>query len=341
MAEARRLVGDVPNVTLHDIPTNDAWMRDHGPTVSGRTAGRRAGAGRLGLQRLGRKVSAVRSRQPRAAAQLPRSLGATPIRARHRAGRRRRRCQRQGTLLTTEQCLLSRIATRSSRRATDRATIWPTICACRHVIWLGEGIVGDDTDGHIDELARFVGPRTVVAAVEEDPADENYRAAARQPASRLQRRPTKTAAAGVVALPMPRPMFFNDAAAAGQLREFLHRQRRGDRAAIRRPGRRRGLEILARLFPDRRDQRPCRPWIWPGDWARSTASRSSRPEPISPAPSRFQELLRRLAHHGGVGLDARPAFESDHGLVDDHAQAVDGRTAAVAGLAQKVWCRAG
>jgi agmatine deiminase len=44
------------------------------------------------------------------------------------------------------------------------------------VIWLGRGIVGDDTDGHIDELARFVAPRVVVAAKEEDPADENYEA---------------------------------------------------------------------------------------------------------------------------------------------------------------------
>ena len=42
------------------------------------------------------------------------------------------------------------------------------------VLWLGEGIEGDDTDGHIDELARFVGPRTVVAALEDDPTDENY-----------------------------------------------------------------------------------------------------------------------------------------------------------------------
>jgi agmatine deiminase len=46
--------------------------------------------------------------------------------------------------------------------------------AARNVIWLGEGIVGDDTDGHIDELARFVGPRTVVCVVEQDPRDVNY-----------------------------------------------------------------------------------------------------------------------------------------------------------------------
>ena len=45
----------------------------------------------------------------------------------------------------------------------------------KKVLWLGEGIEGDDTDGHIDELARFVGPRTVVAAWEENSDDFNYR----------------------------------------------------------------------------------------------------------------------------------------------------------------------
>ena len=64
------------------------------------------------------------------------------------------------------------IAIRTGREQKSNVT-WPIIAA-RNVIWLGDGIVGDDTDGHIDELARFVGPRCVVAAVEDDPADENY-----------------------------------------------------------------------------------------------------------------------------------------------------------------------
>jgi agmatine deiminase len=44
----------------------------------------------------------------------------------------------------------------------------------RHVLWLGEGIAGDDTDGHIDDLARFINPTTIATAVEDDPKDENY-----------------------------------------------------------------------------------------------------------------------------------------------------------------------
>ena len=66
--EAESLVGDLPDVTLHDIPTNDVWARDHGPMFLAGPPGSAAGAGRLGVQRLGRQVSALRSRQRGAAA---------------------------------------------------------------------------------------------------------------------------------------------------------------------------------------------------------------------------------------------------------------------------------
>ena len=69
----------------------------------------------------------------------------------------------QGAVLTTEQCLLNTNRNPALSRA-DVERYLADYGVGRHVIWLGEGIVGDDTDGHIDELARFVGPRTVVAA---------------------------------------------------------------------------------------------------------------------------------------------------------------------------------
>ena len=49
-----------------------------------------------------------------------------------------------------------------------------TYLGVTHVLWLGDGIAGDDTDGHIDDLARFVTPHTIVTVVEDDPADDNY-----------------------------------------------------------------------------------------------------------------------------------------------------------------------
>jgi agmatine deiminase len=78
-----------------------------------------------------------------------------------------------GTLLTTEACLLHP----NRNPELDRTQIESYLCdylGVSQILWLGEGIVGDDTDGHIDDLARFVDERTIVTIVEPDPADENY-----------------------------------------------------------------------------------------------------------------------------------------------------------------------
>jgi agmatine deiminase len=79
----------------------------------------------------------------------------------------------RGTLLTTEACLLNQ----NRNPELTKAQIEKYLCdyfGVTTVLWLGDGIVGDDTDGHIDDLARFVNPRTVVTVVEEDSADANY-----------------------------------------------------------------------------------------------------------------------------------------------------------------------
>jgi agmatine deiminase len=79
----------------------------------------------------------------------------------------------RGTLLTTEACLLN--PNRNPRLT--RAEIEERLAAflgVRSIVWLGDGIVGDDTDGHVDDLTRFVDARTVVTAVEDDPADPNH-----------------------------------------------------------------------------------------------------------------------------------------------------------------------
>ena len=79
----------------------------------------------------------------------------------------------RGTLLTTEACLLNP----NRNPQLDRAEIEGYLrdyLGVTKILWLGDGIAGDDTDGHVDDLTRFVDERTVVTAVESDPADENY-----------------------------------------------------------------------------------------------------------------------------------------------------------------------
>ncbi|MBA4147817.1 MAG: agmatine deiminase family protein [Verrucomicrobia bacterium] len=79
----------------------------------------------------------------------------------------------RGTVLTTEACLLNP----NRNPHLSKTEIEKYLCdylGCTNVLWLGDGIIGDDTDGHIDDLTRFVNPTTVVTIVEKDPADENY-----------------------------------------------------------------------------------------------------------------------------------------------------------------------
>jgi agmatine deiminase len=76
------------------------------------------------------------------------------------------------------------------------------------ILWLGDGIVGDDTDGHIDDLSRFVGPRTVVTAIEDDPADANFAALQEnlrrlETMTDLESRPLE-----IVPIPMPPPVVY-------------------------------------------------------------------------------------------------------------------------------------
>ena len=78
-----------------------------------------------------------------------------------------------GTVVTTEQCLLNP----NRNPDLDRTGIeWymKEYLGCSHVIWLKEGIAGDDTDGHVDDIARFINDTTILCAHEEDPDDENY-----------------------------------------------------------------------------------------------------------------------------------------------------------------------
>jgi agmatine deiminase len=79
----------------------------------------------------------------------------------------------EGTLLTTEACLLNKNRNPELSREEIEGYLRDYL-GVEQILWLGEGIVGDDTDGHIDDLTRFVDARTLVTIVEDDPADDNY-----------------------------------------------------------------------------------------------------------------------------------------------------------------------
>lgn len=203
--QKRGITGDV---RLHRFPTNDAWCRDHGAIFVVRPGGDaplaaihcdynawggkyppfdrdvlipKRMAGTLGVPRFaGGLVLEGGSIEPNGA----------------------------GAMLTTEQCLLNPNRNpQLDRDAIERRL--RDLFGITQVLWLGDGIVGDDTDGHIDDLARFVARDSVVTVIEDNAADENYQPLQDNRARLERMRLADGSPLRIVELPMPAPKYFD------------------------------------------------------------------------------------------------------------------------------------
>ncbi len=115
----------------------------------------------------------------------------------------------RGTLLTTEECLLSPVQARNPGMSRhDLEGLFREHLGVTHVLWLNRGIAGDDTHGHVDDLARFVNPTTVVTVVEDDPADANHRPLRENLTLLRKMKDQNGRALRVETLPMPEPVYF-------------------------------------------------------------------------------------------------------------------------------------
>ena len=170
----------------------------------------------------------------------------------------------RGTLITTEECLLSDVQQRNP--GVSREQIEETFAdylGIEKVIWLERGIAGDDTHGHVDDITRFVGPRTVVTAYEPDPDDPNH-----EPLSENFRWLKKsTDQAGkplkVVKLPMPSPVLFEDQRLPASYANFYIANKLVLVPIFGDPNDRAALDTLAEVFPDREVIGVyCRDFVW-------------------------------------------------------------------------------
>jgi len=157
-----------------------------------------------------------------------------------------------GLMLTTEECLLSDIQARNPGfTAADYEGLFRQYFGIQKVLWLGRGIAGDDTHGHIDDLARFVAPTVVVTVVEPNPQDENYRPLQEN----LERLRGMTDVKGkrleVVELPMPDPVWFAERRLPASYANFYIANHRVLVPTFNAPQDRQALGILAELFPGR------------------------------------------------------------------------------------------
>jgi agmatine deiminase len=157
-----------------------------------------------------------------------------------------------GLLLTTEECLLSDVQQRNpGLTRADYERLFADYLGVRKVLWLGRGIAGDDTHGHIDDLARFVGPRSVVTVVEEDRGDVNFEPLQEN----LYRLRSMTDMDGrpleIHTLPMPAPLYFAGQRLPASYANFYIANTCVLVPTFNDPNDRRALTILAALFPER------------------------------------------------------------------------------------------
>lgn len=116
----------------------------------------------------------------------------------------------QGSLLTTEECLLSDVQARNLGLTREELeSVFARYLGVTNTLWLKNGIAGDDTHGHVDDLARFVDPQTVVIAIEGDRGDANYEPTQENYELLRTMKDQNGKPLRVIALPMPEPVFFD------------------------------------------------------------------------------------------------------------------------------------
>ena len=158
----------------------------------------------------------------------------------------------QGTMLTTEECLLSEVQQRNpgvSRKQLDQA--FHDYLAIDQVIWLGRGIAGDDTHGHVDDITRFVAPSTILTAVEPNPKDANHEPLTENLARLKAARTLDGKQFTIVELPLPRPVVFCKQRLPASYANFYIANGVVLVPTFHDPQDRIALGILAELFPDR------------------------------------------------------------------------------------------
>ena len=222
-AEARAALDGLPNerLTFHEIPTNEPWCRDHGPIFLTRAEEPRLAVVDWDYNAWGGKYPPhdLDDVVPtRVAAELglpvfyPRMIlegGSIEVNG-------------AGALLTSESCLLNpnRNPQLSREQIEQRLRDYLGV---REILWLGDGIEGDDTDGHIDDLTRFVSERTVVTVVESNEADANFAPLQENLATPAEPN-DKRRAAGNYRTPDAGADSAGRSAAPSELRQFLYRE---------------------------------------------------------------------------------------------------------------------
>ena len=271
-AEARDVLHGLPmeRISFNLVPTNEPWCRDHGPIFVTRDVDPKSATGRIRRGELavvdwdynawGNKYPPFDLDEvvPTRVAEIldipvfyPGMIlegGAIDVNG-------------AGALLTTESCLLNKNRNPSLSRDEIEQRLRDYL-GVRDILWLGDGIAGDDTDGHIDDLARFVSEKTVITAIEENQSDENYEPL-QENLARLQAMKINGRGTEVLTVPMPKKIMREGLRMPATYANFYIANSCVLVPTFADPADEAALSILRECFPNRRVIGiDCRELIW-------------------------------------------------------------------------------
>jgi agmatine deiminase len=255
----RRAGANLDRVSFHQWPTNRSWTRDSGPIFV------RNSEGKVGItnwhfngwakyanwqldDQLPARVTELRG--------LPEWQPSIDLEnsASHRVVLEGGSIDTNGAgiLLTTEECLLSEVQQRNPGLSREQLEqVFHDYFGIEQVIWLGCGVAGDDTHGHVDDIARFVAPRTIVACVEPNSSDPNHAPLAENLRRLKAVRSLDGKPFDVVELPLPRPAVFSGQRLPASYANFYIANGLVLVPTFHDPNDRVALNTLAGLFPER------------------------------------------------------------------------------------------
>lgn len=241
---------DLNNIEFFFHPTNDAWCRDHGPAFLINKVEQKKMIVDWGYNAWGGKyppfdlddvvptLIANHYKIPVVNPGIVMEGGSVEFNG-------------KGTLLTTRACLLNENRNpHLNQQQIEEYLI--NYYGVDHILWLGDGIVGDDTDGHIDDLTRFVNEDTVVTIVEENKQDENYEILQDNLKDLKKLRLESGKQLNIVELPMPSPIIYDDMRLPASYANFYIANKYVVVPTFRDKNDDRALDILQRCFSDRK-----------------------------------------------------------------------------------------
>jgi agmatine deiminase len=245
---------NLDTVTFFRVPTDRGWMRDSGPICVKNDAGEVAfnnfvfnGWAKYDNHKKDTQIVARANKSLKKKLYLPTHDGKRVVLEGGSID-----VNGRGTLLTTEECLQSNIQERNpgfSKR--DYEEVFRNQFGVTNVIWLKNGIAGDDTHGHVDDLSRFVNETTVLTVVEENSSDANYPHLQENLAILKQNKNQAGWQLRVEELPMPAPIYFNGQRLPASYANFYIANKLVLVPVFNDPNDRIALNILAKYFFDR------------------------------------------------------------------------------------------